>query len=255
MHTARHPVAEISLLVLTLLLLGVSSCRKQPALKVVMGKEGYMHTVAEGETLEAIAVRYYGDAGLGKALGEYNSVDPTQPLEPGRTVIVPFDRSELEKIRRTQEAYVLYNKGTVLARTGQYEEALKYLELAIESDSSYVDAWYNLGLLMVRLDRAGEAETILTRLANSFPSDATYRYSLGVALRDLGRRRHAIRQFEKALSLDPDYAEAQYALALTLEQEGETDEARRAWERYLEIDPDSIWSEEARVHLDRLDGR
>ena len=243
-------------LILAALLLSVPSCRKPvPTYTVVAGKEGYTHTISAGETLESVAERYYGDRSLGKALGEYNGLDPTKPLEPGNTLLVPFDQTELDKIRSVQEAQLLYNRGTVLARTGQYEDAVPYLEQAVEMSPAYVDAWYNLALAYQRLDRLEEAGGILKRLVNSFPSEHSYRYSLGAVLRDGKQYKEALEQFRRALEADPMYAEAQYALAMTLEDLGKHKEAGREWERYLEIDPDSVWSEEARLHLESLRSR
>ena len=230
------------------------SCRK-PAQRVIVGKEGYTHVISKGETLESIAQRYYGDKSLGKALGEYNGVDPLSPLRTGNTLIVPFDRAEIERIRTAQTADVLYNKGTVLARTGQYEEAARYLESAVEADGTHVDAWYNLALVYGKLERSEMAIPILERLTYSFPSEKAYHYSLGATLRLVDKHSEALTEFEKALEADPSYREAQYALALTLEDLGKREQAMREWVRYLEIDGDSIWSDEARMHLDNLQRR
>jgi tetratricopeptide (TPR) repeat protein len=243
-------------LCLALLLAAGLSCRKPaPAYTIIAGKEGYTHSISEGETLEAIAERYYGDRSLGKALGEYNQIDPLKPLEPGTTLLVPFDQAELEKIRSIQEAQTLYNRGTMLARTGQYEDAVRYLEQAVETSPAHVDAWYNLALAYMKLERTQKAGDILHKLVNSFPSEKTYWYSLGALMRDAGDFKQALREFERALDLDPAYKEARYALALTYEDLGETEEARREWERYLEMDPDSVWSEEARLRLENLMSR
>jgi tetratricopeptide (TPR) repeat protein len=143
----------------------------------------------------------------------------------------------------------------MLAKTGQYEDAVPYLEQAVEMSPAYVDAWYNLALAYQRLDRLLEAEDIIQRLVNSFPGEHTYRYSLGAVFRDRKEYRDALDQFRAALNADPMYREAQYALALTLEDLGRNEEAGREWERYLMIDQDSIWSEEARLHLESLRSR
>jgi tetratricopeptide (TPR) repeat protein len=243
-------------LILMFVAVAAASCRKPaPVYTVVAGKEGYTHTVTKGETLESIAERYYGDSGLGKALGEYNEVDPLEPLKPGNTLLVPFDREELGRIKSAQEAQLMYNRGTVLAKTGQYEDAAAYLEKAVAASPAHVDAWYNLALVYVKLGQTARARDILQRLADSFPSEKTYRYGLGAVLRESGDPRPALSEFEAALKLDPLYREAQYALALTYEDLGETTKARREWMRYLELDPDSSWSEEARLHLEELTSR
>lgn len=242
------------LLVLALLALIAPSCRK-PGYKVVVGKEGKTHIVSRGESLESIAQMHYGDKDLGKALGEYNGVDPLAPLEPGRSLIVPFDRTELEHLKTMQDANVFYNRGTMLAKTGQYEEASRYLESAVEANSAHVDAWYNLALVYHQLEKPEKALGILTRLIETYPSEETYHYSLGASLRQAKRNTEAIEAFKEALEIAPKYREAQYALALTYEDLSRLKQARQAWERYLELDQDTVWSDEARMHLQRLKDR
>jgi len=230
------------------------SCRRKPY-KVVVGKEGYTHTISKGETLEAIAEHYYGDRSLGRALGEYNGIDPLSPLKPGTTILVPFDRKELESIKASQQAAIMYNRGTVLARTGQYEEALNYLEQAVSMDPSLVDAWYNLALVYHHLERPEKALPILRKLCENYPGEKTFHYSLGATWRQMGQDREALEEFKLALKIDPEYKEAQYALALTLEKLSKRKKAIQAWERYLELDSESVWADEARSHLEKLGHR
>jgi len=189
---------------------------------------------------------------LAKALGEYNGVDPFVGLQPGTTIIVPYDTGELKKIARTHEAHILYNKGTVLAQTGQYEDARPYLERAVDADPSNLDAWYNLAVTYTSLGKVEQAVGILEKLLESYPSEATFHYSYGIALKERGEKKGALEEFRLARDLNPYYAEAQYAVALTTEQLGKKADAAREWERYLELDDDSTWAEEARVRLDSL---
>jgi tetratricopeptide (TPR) repeat protein len=245
----------LAALLITIALLA-GSCGKTPqTYRIFAGKEGYTHMISEGETLEAIAVKYYQDTRLGKALGEYNGLDPTEPLVVGTTLLVPFDRSELQEIQTLHEANVFYNKGTMLARTGQYEEAVRYLEAAVADSPAHIDAWYNLALVYNKLGKYEMARDILQKLVNSFPADAAYHYGLGASLRGLSRDKDSVKQFKKALEMDPEHREAQYALALTYQVMGKRKKAAREWQRYLEIDPDSAWSEEARLHLKQLERR
>jgi tetratricopeptide (TPR) repeat protein len=222
---------------------------------VVAAREGYTHVISQGETLESIAEKYYGDGRLGKALGEYNNLDPMKPIEPGTTLIVPFDASGIVKITRTNEGYVAYNRGTMLARTGQYEQALPYLEKAVEADPTNADAWYNLGVAYQKLGRLSDALPVFERLVWGHSSEKTYQYGYGSVLRRLDRKKDALKAFKKALDADREYRDAQYALALTYEDLGKVKQARKEWARYLELDQDSVWSEEARVHLEQLGGR
>lgn len=248
---AKEPLPRLAIAGLVVVLLLASSCGRKKY-QVVVGKEGYTHMVSKGETLEEIAEEYYGDVRLAKALGEYNGIDPFVGLTPGTTLLVPYDTSELEEIARTHEANMLYNKGTVLAQTAQYEDARPYLERAVEADPSNSDAWYNLAVTYTNLGKLEQAQSILEKLLESYPSQETYHYSLGVTLKKNGKKKEALKEFERARELNPAYAEAQYAIALTLEQLDKKRDAVREWERYLELDSDSVWAEEARAHLESL---
>jgi len=249
---AKEPLPRIALAAFLITLILLSSCGRKKY-EVVVGREGYTHMVSSGETLESIAERYYGNVRFAKALGEYNGIDPFRGLQEGTTLLVPFETAELEEIAREHEANVLYNKGTVLAQTGQYDDARAYLESAVEADPANPDAWYNLALTYSGLGRFQQAKGILEKLLESYPSEETYHYSLGVVLKEENRKEDALKEFARARDLNPAYKEAQYAFALTLEQLGRKKEAVREWERYLELDEDSAWAEEARVHLEGLD--
>ena len=108
---------------------------------------------------------------------------------------------------------------------------------------------------ILKTGKVGGGRDILQKLVNSFPSEKTYRYSLGASLRGLAKGKDALAQFKKALEIDPEYRQAQYALALTYEDLGKHKRAVREWQRYLELDQESIWSEEARLRLARLQHR
>lgn len=243
------------LLAVSWLVILATSCHRPPAYQVVAAKEGYTHVISQGETLESIAEKYYGDGRLGKALGEYNNLDPMKPVEVGTTLIVPFDASGIVKITRTNEGYVAYNRGTMLARTGQYREALPYLEKAVEADPTNADAWYNLGVAYHKSARVDDALPVFERLIWAHSSEKLYQYGYGSVLRKLDRKKDALKAFKKALDADSEYRDAQYALALTYEDLGKVKQARKEWQRYLELDQGSVWSEEARIHLEKLGGR
>ena len=51
-----------------------------------------------------------------------------------------------------------YNKGLELFSIGQYEEAVKCLDTAIQLNPEDSDAWYNKGIALKELGRDEEAE-------------------------------------------------------------------------------------------------
>lgn len=248
--------SRIAKILLISLIIGVVSlsCAKRRYI-VVPQKEGESHLIKEGETLEGIAQLYYGDPSLAKALAEYNHLDPLEPLKPGTTLLVPFDRKEIEKIKFSQDAIIMYNRGTVLATTGDYQEAAKCLEKATQINPSFTDAWYNLALVYIKLQKLEKALQILRNLTTNYSKEKTYHYSLGVVWREMGMLEEALKEFGLALSLDPSYREAQFATAMTLQDMGRYKEAAEAWQRYLKLDADSVWADEARANIERIRSR
>ncbi|MEQ8221531.1 MAG: tetratricopeptide repeat protein [Candidatus Eremiobacterota bacterium] len=89
-------------------------------------------------------------------------------------------------------------KSTDLYESGKYEEAIKWLDKAIEADGHSITAWYNMGTCLFNLGRYGEA----------------------------------IECYNKVLTIDPDYAIAWYKTGKALREEGKTEEGYRCYEKY-----------------------
>lgn len=254
MHSEYRKTIDRILILLVILLLIVFSCARKRYM-VLPQKEGETHLIRRGETLEQIASRYYGDPSLAKALAEYNQIDPLEPLKPGTTLLIPFDRGEIEKIKFSQDAIVMYNRGTVLAGNGEYEEAAKCLENATQLSPSFTDAWYNLALVYAKLERFEKSLQILRGLIANYSREKAYHYSIGVVWREMGMLEEALKEFKIALSIDPTYKEAQFAAAMALQEIGRYEDALDAWERYLGLDEDSVWADEARANIERIRSR
>jgi tetratricopeptide (TPR) repeat protein len=60
---------------------------------------------------------------------------------------------------------------------------------------------------------------------------------------------------EKAISLNPNLLDAYFNRALCLEYLKFSVLAKEAWEKYLELDKTSPWAEEAKKHLEKLNGQ
>lgn len=121
----------------------------------------------------------------------------------------PFLRRALEG---GPDALTHYNLGTLLSRTGRFEEAVDEYERAIGLDGSDVDARGNLAVVLVRqgkLDRAGRE---LTQILDLDPDNAAARTNLGLVLAEQGHVDRAAREFQEALRIDPQQSQASEAL-------------------------------------------
>lgn len=49
------------------------------------------HTVMEGETLQSIAFKYYGDSGYWVAIADYNEIiHPFKDIQEGMQLLIPY---------------------------------------------------------------------------------------------------------------------------------------------------------------------
>ena len=106
---------------------------------------------------------------------------------------------------------------------GRYEEAAKYLQLAVKFDPDNMLAQINYGITLVKLGRWNEAIAQLAPVARTAPNRIVARTYFARAL--AGRRDfdQAIAQLQQILQIKPDCGPAQAAL-----QEIESEKAAAA---------------------------
>lgn len=57
---------------------------------VFSSKQNKIHTIVQGETLQNIAYKYYGDSGSWYLIAEYNNInDPFEEIEEGQQLLIP----------------------------------------------------------------------------------------------------------------------------------------------------------------------
>jgi tetratricopeptide (TPR) repeat protein len=137
---------------------------------------------------------------------------------------------------RVPRAYT--NGGLALMEKGRKSEAIEYLQIAIQLESTNPNAHNNLGLAYKSkgdYDRAIEEFLAAISLR---PDDPEIHNNLGVAYRYKGMFDKAIEQYQIALSLKPEYAEAHFNLGIIYLETGDVDAARKEFEAGLKIRPD-----------------
>ena len=68
---------------------GTSTLERIPSTFSLTGKEK-VHTLLEGETLQSVAFRYYGDSGLWADIADANNIiDPFTEVYRGKQLIIP----------------------------------------------------------------------------------------------------------------------------------------------------------------------
>jgi len=114
---------------------------------------------------------------------------------------------------------VLFYVGACHKELQRFDEAIEFLERAVEVDPDDIANHNLLGFCYYKLKRHDEAVTCFRHAVEIDPKSGIDWANLGSNLRDLGRTEEAIEMYRKALSLDPNIGFARDSLAkLTGEQ-------------------------------------
>lgn len=118
------------------------------------------------------------------------------------------------------------------------EKALPYFEKAVESDSSYADAWAQAGFCNEKLGKHAEALDASKKAVNLRPSAESY-FNIGLASFYLKQYREAADAYRQSIRLDPyNAADAYYALGLVYRDWGRADEEIQAYKQAIRLKPD-----------------
>jgi tetratricopeptide (TPR) repeat protein len=129
-------------------------------------------------------------------------------------------------IRKNPHCWMAYhNLGNLLAKTGQTNEAMIYLQKAVELKPNHAESHNNLGLLLSRIGRTDEAMVHLLKAVELNPNNAGPHNNLGILLSRTGRTDEAIAQYRKAMEISPLDIGILGNLVFALEQNGQLTEA------------------------------
>ena len=136
------------------------------------------------------------------------------------------------------KAVQFFRDGLSFLSKDDCEKALQYFEKAVESDSSYADAWAQSGFCNEKLGRHGEALEASKKAVNLRPSAESY-FNIGLASFYLKQYRDAAEAYRQAIKLDPyNAADAHYALGLVYRDWGKADEEIQAYKQAIRLKPD-----------------
>ena len=164
----------------------------------------------------------------------------------------------LFKLKRLQEALARFDnllllkpdhleanneRGSVLAAMGQYDDALKSVEIALRVQPQHAAAHLNKGNVLTKLKRWPEAIAAYDRALelNRNLSDAWL--GRGNVLRQFRRYDEAFAAYERALAIDPELAGAWLGRGNVFNELQQYDEAFAAYEKALALDPElaAVW--------------
>jgi serine/threonine protein kinase/Flp pilus assembly protein TadD len=123
------------------------------------------------------------------------------------------------------------NLGLALYRNGRLDEAAAALQQAVALEADYAAAHRYLGQLYLAKGLLDETVAACRRAIALQPDWPQTHLVLGVALSDQGRLAEAAAAFCRAIELKPDYAEAYCDLGSVLRRQGELAQALAAYEQ------------------------
>jgi tetratricopeptide (TPR) repeat protein len=113
------------------------------------------------------------------------------------------------------EAMGYIRRGLILARTGDYQQAIEQFTLAIELDPNLGLAYGNRGFTRVAVgDNAGAIEDF-TRALELDPEDAIMFASRGITYAEMGDNETALVDLNRSIEINPDFAPTYYNRGLT----------------------------------------
>jgi tetratricopeptide (TPR) repeat protein len=117
-----------------------------------------------------------------------------------------------------------------LKRAGEYEEALKGYQRAVEIDPGFAIGYRDIADLYAgALGRPDEAIQWSERAVATDPGNPGLRFNLATRLQNVGRFDEALEAYRATIDLDPDFPGAHLAIGLLHEARGRLDEAIRFW--------------------------
>jgi tetratricopeptide (TPR) repeat protein len=136
-----------------------------------------------------------------------------------------------------------YNRGIALDDLGRYEEAIASYDRAIEIKPDDDGAWNNRGNALDELGRFDEAIASYDRAIEINPNDDQIWNNRGSALIRLKRYNEAIASYDRAIEIKPDKDQAWYNRGIALKELRRLDEAIASYDRAIEIntDRDQAW--------------
>ncbi|XP_062603708.1 protein O-mannosyl-transferase TMTC3-like isoform X2 [Saccostrea cucullata] len=119
-------------------------------------------------------------------------------------------------------------------------EADKYLKTAVSMRPDYIQGYINRGDILVKLGQKEEALEVYNIALKYEPDNADVHYNIGVVLLELGRPEEARKSFETALLHEPDHEQSLYNSAIMIQESGEPrqwPEAIRRLSKLIKKDP------------------
>jgi predicted TPR repeat methyltransferase len=136
-----------------------------------------------------------------------------------------------------QDPDALHFLGLLRFQSGEPQEGLRLLGLALSSDPANPHAWNNLANMLSIAGRTADAQEAYRRVINLAPDGAEAYYNLALSLRDSDAPQQAVHYLREAIVRAPNFFRAYETLAMLCYRLGDTGGAAETYRVWSLRDP------------------
>ncbi|HEX3078483.1 MAG TPA: tetratricopeptide repeat protein [Lachnospiraceae bacterium] len=146
-----------------------------------------------------------------------------------------------------------YDQAVEKYNAGNYEEALKQCNRAIEEGEDAVNAYWERAVILMLLKRTKEAFYDLEKVKKMEGETASYYTNRGIFYYQLGSKQMALEDYANALKLDKNFALAYLNRGILLKNDGLIERALKEYNQVIILEPNTPAAYELRgeLYLDR----
>jgi tetratricopeptide (TPR) repeat protein len=128
--------------------------------------------------------------------------------------------------------------GNVLAKLGQWDQALEALRKGTELEPRHLDLYFQMGLVMLNAGALQDASDLLKRVSARHPNSATLRVGLAQVCLAGDQLEAAERHLHEAIRMNPEYDEPHFLLGHCYLELNRFDQALDSYSKAIERNPD-----------------
>jgi tetratricopeptide (TPR) repeat protein len=147
------------------------------------------------------------------------------------------DEITYKKTSRKEAADELVRYAEDMANANRLDEALKYIDNALQINSKNDFAWGDKGLILDKQGRIEESLASFSKAIEINPNNAITWLNKGLTLLKNNRLKESIECFDKAIENRQDYAKAWYNKGRALSMLGEINVSQTCFDKARKLDP------------------
>ncbi|NES65529.1 MAG: tetratricopeptide repeat protein [Okeania sp. SIO2D1] len=155
---------------------------------------------------------------------------------------INFVSSTQQQTKNVKQAKIYFSLGKVLAKKGEWKEAIAAYRQAIDREQNFADAYHFLGDALVETGDQTEAIKVYQKAVEINPELWEVYHKLGSLLQEKEELEEAVFAYHKSLELKPDFCWSYNNLGDILVKLERWEEAIDAYRRGIELNPDFPWS-------------